>query len=306
MPNSSGRTMSARPDRTRDMPRRIAIVVNPHSGGAGPSDGQDIATACRERGYDVTSIHAFADAAGDGLADMRASAPDAVISLGGDGTHSAVLQQVDCPVLPLPGGTLNWLPKAVLPDAPWRDVLARALDSPSFSTVPGGRIGDRQFYLVAQLGGPALLAESREAFRHGFLKEALEHAGTAVRAAFDHEVTFHPLGDGHDPGGTPAPATVLLINTETVAGPNAPSGMFEIAAFTARSMLEAVEIGAWELIGQWRQSDHVSISQHDAIEVRADAPIPALLDGELVRLGPSETIVAVEDAGHVWGIGEIG
>jgi diacylglycerol kinase family enzyme len=103
--------------------------------------------------------------------------PDVLFVLAGDGTAGTVASRAgpDGPlVAPLPGGTMNMLPKALYGTADWKAALKVALEEGAPQCVAGGEISDGQvtqaFYCAAILGSPALWAPAREAVREGKLR----------------------------------------------------------------------------------------------------------------------------------------
>jgi len=102
---------------------------------------------------------------------------DVLIVLGGDGTIRAAAQRCDeaGPLLmPLPGGTMNMLPKALYGARTWREALNDTLEGPVVQAVHGGQVGTHRFYVAGVFGGASLFAEAREAIREGDLPAAWE------------------------------------------------------------------------------------------------------------------------------------
>ncbi len=278
--------------------KKIAILANVLSGRVGKQDARQIAEAATRHGYAVSGLRAVRGRPDSALKTLLRGKPDALIAFGGDGTHAAALNLASCPVLPLPGGTLNLLPKALLGDAVWPDLLQDALDRPGFTSIPAGEIEGRRFFLVAQLGGPALFTRSREALRRGLMARALLRARSAFTKMFDHELIVRDIGqDGtvFEDG-----VTALLVNTANISEVHDETDRLEVAAFTARNLVDAAGIGAWALVDQWRNAGQVEVSQYSEIAVTAAAPIPAILDGEFVRLEKSVRIRSVPEAACIW------
>ncbi|PWS21620.1 diacylglycerol kinase, partial [Enterococcus faecium] len=81
--------------------------------------------------------------------------------LAGDGTARSVASKAkpDGPMIaPLPGGTMNMLPKALYGTADWKLALKRALEEGEPQAVSGGEVEGEYFYCAAILGSPALWA----------------------------------------------------------------------------------------------------------------------------------------------------
>jgi len=99
------------------------------------------------------------------LEEMSSEAFDAVIVLGGDGTIRSIAQMTSekgPALLPLPGGTMNVLPRALYGTSSWEEALQLVLQNPSLCKLSGGKVGDKKFYISAVVGAPALWAEARE------------------------------------------------------------------------------------------------------------------------------------------------
>ena len=99
----------------------------------------------------------FAEAAGQKL--------DVLIVLGGDGTIRTAAQgctKEGPRLIPLPGGTMNMLPRALYGDVPWEDALKNTLRASSARMLSGGRVGDSLFFVAAIVGAPSLWAGARE------------------------------------------------------------------------------------------------------------------------------------------------
>ena len=95
----------------------------------------------------------FAEAAGQKL--------EVLIVLGGDGTIRTAAEacaEKGSYLIPLPGGTMNMLPRALYGNVPWEEALEKTLTAPSIKVLSGGRIADKQFFIAAIVGAPALWA----------------------------------------------------------------------------------------------------------------------------------------------------
>src|SRR4029453_4568855 len=72
--------------------------------------------------------------------------------LGGDGTIRTAAEICGAErsyLIPLPGGTMNMLAKALYGDLSWEDALDKTLASPSPKALSGGRVADKQFFIAA-------------------------------------------------------------------------------------------------------------------------------------------------------------
>ena len=177
--------------------KRIAIVVNPASGSAGPDS-----VAEAERILAAAGLHGQVTAPGEAglVACLQAAldtGPDLLATVAGDGTARAAAELCGPGgplVAPLPGGTMNMLPNALYGGRDWKTALADILEDGVVKPVSGGVIAGRAFYVAAILGSPALWAEAREAARRGDLSGALMRARAALRRAFSSRLRFRLEG----------------------------------------------------------------------------------------------------------------
>lgn len=150
---------------------RIGALVNTASGGCDEGAGQDVKALLRDAGLDLAKGWSVVGEHVDAALDESAALDlDVLILLAGDGTIRAAAKRCSDrrPLLvPLPGGTMNMLPRALYGDRSWRDALRDTLAAPQVRAVSGGRVGRDQFFVAAILGSPSLWAEAREAVRGG-------------------------------------------------------------------------------------------------------------------------------------------
>jgi diacylglycerol kinase family enzyme len=72
---------------------------------------------------------------------------DVLIALGGDGTIQRAAQQYaenTAFLIPLPGGTMNILPRALYGELSWEDALKNTLATPSAKVLSGGNAMGRR------------------------------------------------------------------------------------------------------------------------------------------------------------------
>ena len=89
---------------------------------------------------------------------------DVLIVFGGDGTIRTAAEgcaEKGSYLIPLPGGTINMLSRALYGDVAWEESLENTLTAPSIKVLSGGRVAGKQFLIAAIVGAPALLAEPR-------------------------------------------------------------------------------------------------------------------------------------------------
>ena len=87
----------------------------------------------------------FAEAAGQKL--------EVLIVLGGDGTIRTAAEacaEKESYLIPLPGGTMNMLPRALYGDVSWEEGLKKTLTAPSTKVLSGGRVANKQFFKIGR------------------------------------------------------------------------------------------------------------------------------------------------------------
>jgi len=102
---------------------------------------------------------------------------DVLVALGGDGTIRRAAEVCAAQgryLIPLPGGTMNMLARALYGDISWQDALDKILAAPSAKVLSGGRVADKQFLIAAIVGAPTLWAEARESIRERDIGDAIE------------------------------------------------------------------------------------------------------------------------------------
>jgi diacylglycerol kinase family enzyme len=83
-------------------------------------------------------------------------------------------------LIPLPGGTMNMLPRALYGDLSWEDVLKNTLAAPSTKVLSGGRVANKRFFIAAIVGAPALWTQPRESMREGNIADAIKKGSVAL------------------------------------------------------------------------------------------------------------------------------
>ncbi|HEY7853461.1 MAG TPA: diacylglycerol kinase family protein [Caulobacteraceae bacterium] len=267
--------------------RRVEAVVNVASGSAGPEAVAPLEAMLAEFGLEARVAAPEPDQIADAVHAAVAAKPDLVIILAGDGTArlAAELCGPDGPLLaPLPGGTMNMLPKAIYGDRAWREALHDALSAGVERPIAGGEVGGHRFYCVAILGSPALWARAREAVRAGKLARAWSHARLALHRAFLTRLRFQL------DGGPERRAVALSLISPMISRAVDEERALEAAVVDVRDALEAFRLGLANVTGDWRADPAVSVQLVKRARAWAKTPIPALLDGEMQRVGRSTEI----------------
>lgn len=205
-----------------------------------------------------------------------------LITLAGDGTvrAAAELCGADGPMIaPLPGGTMNMLPHAVYGQRPWQEALRLALEQGRERDLGGGCIDGHRFLCAAILGSPARLAPAREAARHGKLMEAFGRTRHALSRAFTGRLRYQLDGRGREKS-----EALVLICPIASKVMRAEDPALEAAALDPKGAGEILRLGLNALVRDWRADPSVEDQFCKRAQVWSAQGIPALLDGEIVRL----------------------
>lgn len=264
------------------------MVANVASGGVAADAPEAIEQIFAEFGL---SVRVCAPATDDLTNCLRASidaAPDLLVVLAGDGTVRAAAELCgpNGPVIaPLPGGTMNLLPHAVYGARPWPEALRLALSAGEVQTLGGGEVEGRHFLVAAILGSPALWAPAREAARYGKLTLALRRAQRAAQRAFSGRLRFALDGGPRDKAVALSflcPSISRALDSEELA--------LEAAILDLQGVRDVVSLGFHALRGEWREAPAVEARPCRSARIWAAEHIPAILDGEAVRLAATATV----------------
>ena len=260
--------------------QHVEAVVNAASGSVGHGAGDALKSILASRGLDSRVAEVQPQDIARAVEAAVAARPDLVIVLAGDGTArlAAELCGPDGPlVAPLPGGTMNMLPKALYGTTDWREALAAALDRGEEKAVSGGEIDGKAFYVAAILGAPALWADAREAMRSMKVWLALLRARRACERAFAGQLRF-------DLGGGPRRAEALTLMCPLVSRALSRDDALEADALDPHGVTEAFRLGLRAafsgVLGDWRKDPAVTMGLAREGRAWAKGRIPAILDGE--------------------------
>ena len=267
--------------------RRVILLANPASGSVGARAPSEAEAILAQYDLEAEVVVLEGETVDDQITTAIEAGPDAILVLAGDGTAGSVASRAgpDGPlVAPLPGGTMNMLPKALYGTGDWKEALRRALEEGEAQYVSGGQVAGRSFYCVAILGSPALWAPAREAIRSGKLKLAFMHARRALRRAFTGRVRYSL--DGSRRRKTEALALICPLISRAMTEPVG----LEAAAMDPADAGEAFRLAAHALFSDWRRDPKVATKPARRIEVTARSRIPSVIDGEPMLLSPHELV----------------
>ncbi len=262
---------------------RVVAVLNTSSGSCDANSADQTRAIFDGAGLPNAEV-VCADPAGLDAALKQAIADaDVVVVLGGDGTIRTAAEMCGAGgkyVVPLPGGTMNMLPKALYGQRDWRAALTDTLAAPAIHNVSGGKAGEHAFFVAAMLGAPTLWADAREAIRAGHFGEALRRAATATRRSFSEPLQYQ-FGDSLR-GKAEAVAVVCPLISRVM---DEAERSLEAAALDPTGAGDAVRLGIHALFDDWRDDPKVSRAKVKKIEVAGHGFVPTIMDGERVRMG---------------------
>jgi diacylglycerol kinase family enzyme len=274
---------------------RIGAILNTSSGSCTKESEARMREIFEEAGVGSARLWCTAaDGVENSFSEAEAHGLDLLIVLGGDGTirSAAARARADQSLLmPLPGGTMNMLPKALYGDRTWEDALRLTLAKPQIRAISGGAVNDQPFYIASIIGGPALWAEAREAVREGAIVDAAGKGLNALTNMFGTSLTYRM--DEGDEGSCEAISVICpLISTEL----DNDDAALEAALVEAGSAGAVLEIASVAAFGQWRDSQNITLAKTQRIQVRSDGPIPVIVDGESIDAGNSLEVTFVPKA----------
>lgn len=250
---------------------RPALLCNSQSGSFDEAIRADIEQRCIAHGAPLAATFALPDdAVPDAVALARLDI-DLLIVWTGDGTINAAAAATegwDGAILPLPGGTLNLLSKALHGDRPAPDIVADAL---------AGKARRRPIPVIRSAGGQALItvvagpatrwAEVRETMRQDGLIEASRAAPDALDSMLN--------GPGVRIAGQSESYPAIIL-TPGEKGIRAEGILADHAADVLRHGL------AW-LGGDFRDGPSEDIAHGETIILESEADIGLEYDGELAE-----------------------
>jgi diacylglycerol kinase family enzyme len=274
---------------------KIGVIINTSSGGFDSESEQKMFCILQRAGIVEPKVwcneakeieRSFAEAAEQKL--------DVLIVLGGDGTirtAAEVCAEKGSYLIPLAGGTMNMLPRALYGDVTWEEALKNTLTAPSLKVLSGGRIAGKQFLIAAFVGAPALLAEPRESMREGNIVDAIEKGSAAFRKMFETKIQY--LMSGGMKGEAKAIALICPLISEQMSDSDQ---ALELAVVDVESAAEVVRLATTAAFGKWRNDRNILLTKTKRVDVQSSTDIPATLDGEIVNLGESAEINFVSRA----------
>jgi diacylglycerol kinase family enzyme len=271
---------------------KVGAVINTSSGGCDSESEAEMLDILKSAGVRDCKIWCGeSDQIERSFAEVATHKPKVLVVLGGDGTIRTAAQNcagTDTYLLPLPGGTLNVLPRALYGDASWQDTLKQTLADPAAKVLSGGRVGDELFFVAAIVGAPGLWIEAREAIREGDVLDAVQKAGVALEETFDTSVRYFisPEVRGE------AEVVVVICPLVSPQMPDSEQAL-EVAAIDLANAAELLGLATAAAFGKWRDNKSVTLSRTSRVVVQSSRGIPLFLDGERVKVGNNAEIIFV-------------
>jgi diacylglycerol kinase family enzyme len=261
-------------DNLRPKPSPSALILfNVKAGGVVAADRERLRAIADEKfsAYEIVDVERLTPAI-----FKRSAKFDLMVVLGGDGTARAVAEKAPGnapPLILLPGGTLNVLPRALYGELAWPEALTAALDRGQVKRLSLGRANGEVFFVAAIFGAPTLLAQVREAVREHQYGKAIRRARHFFKRAFAHSIRARPAG------GAMRKAEAVGVLCPSFSG-QVEGDELEWVRLDAHSMVDLVRLGLRALGEGWRSDDAIELHRCQRGDIVSLGIIPATLDGE--------------------------
>jgi len=277
---------------------KVGVIINTSSGGCDSESEQKMLSILKRAGVVEPKMWCGgADHMEPSFAEAAEQKLEVLIVLGGDGTIRTAAEtcaEKGTYLIPLPGGTMNMLPRELYGDAVWEEALETTLTAPSMKVLSGGRIADKHFFIAAIMGSPVLWAEPRESVREGAIVDAIEKGSVAFRNMFETKVQY--LISEEIKGEAEAVALICPLVSEQMSDSEQ---ALEAAVIDVESAAELIGLATTAAFGKWRDDRNILLTKTKRVGVQSGKDIPATLDGERVNLGRSAEIDFVSRAVNV-------
>jgi diacylglycerol kinase family enzyme len=274
---------------------KVGAIINTSSGGCDSESEVEMLDILKGAGVtDCKTWCGESDQIERAFAEAATQELKILIVLGGDGTirtAAEACKKTGTYLLPLPGGTLNMLPRALYGEASWQNALKDTLADPTIKVLSGGRVGEELFFVAAVVGAPGLWMEAREAMREGDILDAVHKGGIAFEAMFDTTIQYFisPEVSGE--------AEVVTVICPLVSEQMSDSEQtLEAATIAVENVAEVLGLATAAAFGKWRENKRVSLSKTQRVAVQSSGDIPLFLDGERVKAGKKAEITFVPGA----------
>ena len=261
---------------------KVAVLINPAAGSVTTTTEAEVVGLLRSLHIEPQIYTATGPALENALKTAIAGHPDLLAVIAGDGTARAAAElcgPAGILLAPLPGGTMNVLPKALYGPRQWQVALGEALEDGVVRDISGGEIDGHVFFVAAIVGSPALWAGAREAARAFKPVTAAKLAGTALDQAFKGRLRF--ALEGHPPGKAQALTLLCPLISHELDDSDA---FMEAASVDPGGPVGVFRLAFHALVNDWRSDPGVVTWRCRRGWVKSRRPIPAVIDGEPVTL----------------------
>ncbi len=276
----------------------FGVIINISSGGCDSGSEAELLSVLGSAG--VTECKTWcgeADQMERSFAEAAAQKLEVLIVLGGDGTIRTAAEACSrrgTYLLPLPGGTMNMLPRALYGDVSWENALKNTLADPVTKVLSGGRVEDNQFFVAAIIGAPALWVEARESLREGHIVDAIKTGAVAFQEMFDTKIQYFISSE------TNGEAEVVAVICPLISEQMAESEQaLEAAVINVENAVQLIGLATAVAVGKWRDTQKIILSKTKRVTVQSSKDIPIFLDGERVKVGKKAEISFVPSAVNV-------
>jgi len=250
------------------------VLFNPKAGSVKDGDREKLIAALGEAGIGQHVIVSPERMSRRSL--ERARKFDVLIVLGGDGTARAAAELAPRdgpPMILLPGGTLNILPRALYGELAWPEALAAALERGVITRLTAGRANGEAFYVAALFGAPMLMAKAREAMREGRPLAAWKRFRYALKRSFTRGLRAR-----HDREPMHKTEAVGALCPAFSGGIHADS--LEWVRLDAHHVFDLARVSLRAVTAGWRDDASIEVASCRTGDIVSLGVIPSTLDGE--------------------------
>jgi diacylglycerol kinase family enzyme len=274
---------------------KVGVIINTSSGGCDLESEQKMLTILTGAGVVEPKVWCGEANEMERFFEEEAGQKrEVLIVLGGDGTIRTAAEacaEKRSYLIPLPGGTMNMLPRALYGNVSWEEALKKTLTAPSTKVLSAGQVANKRFFIAAIVGAPALWTQPRESMREGNIADAIKKGSVAFRRMFETKVQY--LISGGAKGETEAVALICPLISEEMSDSEQ---ALEAAIIDVESAAEVIGLATSAAFGKWREDRNILLTKTKRVNVQSSKEIPATLDGEKVNLGRSAEINFVSQA----------
>jgi diacylglycerol kinase family enzyme len=254
--------------------RTALVLLNEKAGSVGPKAGAELVDALNGAGVEQFVI---VDATRMSRRSFqRANQFDAIIVLGGDGTARAAAELAPRngpPLILLPGGTLNILPKALYGERTWAEAITAVLERGVERRLPVGRANGEAFYVAGLFGAPTLLARARESVREGKPLQAIGRFRHFLKRSFARSLRARAGKERM------RKAEGIGVLCPSFSG-GIEADHLEWVRLDAKHIVDLARVSLRAITADWRNDSTIEIGKCRSGDIYAPGIIPATLDGE--------------------------